>query len=378
MKQPAVALDVTPLQNAHRFRGIGRYVSGLAERLLEQTEIPLELWGWKRAFPLEVNPPHRTRLLTRFPRPEYRGAWAFAQLEMHLRARTSASRVVHITGPEGATALKGRGLVITVYDLIPQLGGSGRAQILRRIGDRRYESTLRDADILLAISEGTRSDVLDRLALAPDRVRLARPGVAIRAPITKSSGRAAPYFLYLGSWEPHKNLEVLLEAFRQVPDLPELLVIAGRWMPSQQQAFRQMVTADPRLSGRVEHVGYVSDEDLDQLLNGATAVVMPSLHEGYGLPVAEAMAAGTVVVHSAIAVLEETSREAALTFPASSAVDLAGLLRRVSGDDQLRLRYRKLGLERARQINWDGAVAATLEAYRSLLARVPNSLADED
>src|SRR6202521_4893497 len=87
MQQEAfVAFDVTPLQNAHRYRGIGTYVRGLASRLVAQTEIPIEFWGWTGDGQLEVPPPHRAVWLPKRPTPQYRGAWIFAQLALRQRA----------------------------------------------------------------------------------------------------------------------------------------------------------------------------------------------------------------------------------------------------------------------------------------------------
>jgi glycosyltransferase involved in cell wall biosynthesis len=95
----------------------------------------------------------------------------------------------------------------------------------------------------------------------------------------------------------------------------------------------------------------------------ATAVVMPSLMEGYGLPVGEALAAGAVVAHSRIPVLEEVSAGAAVEFDPGSAVELAGVLRALSADGGLRARLRRRGSARAKALSWDATVAATLATY---------------
>jgi alpha-1,3-rhamnosyl/mannosyltransferase len=99
----------------------------------------------------------------------------------------------------------------------------------------------------------------------------------------------------------------------------------------------------------------------------ATALVVPSRLEGFGLPVGEGLAAGAAVVHSRIPVLEETSAGAALTFDPNSAEELAGSLRRASGDQLLNRDLRARGLRRAKNLTWDAAVERTLAAYRTVL-----------
>jgi glycosyltransferase involved in cell wall biosynthesis len=118
---------------------------------------------------------------------------------------------------------------------------------------------------------------------------------------------------------------------------------------------------------RVRFVGFVDPGELADLMRDATAVVVPSLHEGFGLPVAEAMAAGGVVVHSGLPVLEETSAGAALTFNPNSASELAACLRRVARDPKLAADLRERGLARAKQLTWDDALRVTLAAYEAIL-----------
>src|SRR5947209_5232999 len=122
--RPAVAFDVTPLQNAHRVRGIGRYVDGLARALLAQQETPIEFWGWYDDRPFEVAPPHRGLWLRRFGLPRTRWGWTLAPIGMRLRARLSAVRAVHLTDPRAFVPLRVPTLT-TVYDLIPLLDPPG-------------------------------------------------------------------------------------------------------------------------------------------------------------------------------------------------------------------------------------------------------------
>lgn len=365
---PAIAFDVTPLQNAHRYRGIGTYVRGLAVRLATQNEIAIEFWGWAGADRFEVSPPHRTLGLRRVPMPEYRGAWLFAQQAMKWRARGSAVRAVHVTDPDALTSLSGRKLLTTVYDLIPLKEGVGRRSVIARAGYKMYLRALRRADTLFAISNQTASDLVDMLHLPAERILVARPGIDLPESKIQVTNPARPYFLFLGGPNPNKNLAVLLEAMAVTTDLKEELRLAGHWLPKQVKQLNEQLRA-LGLQDRVRHIGFVPSDELAELMRAATALVIPSRFEGFGLPVGEGLAAGAVVVHSRIPVLDETSAGAALTFDVDSAEELAACIRRASANAQVRDDLRQRGLRRAQDLTWDAAAAVTLDAYRAALSR---------
>ena len=366
MAAPEIAFDLTPLQNAHQYRGIGTYVRGLARRLAEQDEVPIEFWAWSGQSPISPPAPHTTLLLPRIPMPKYRGAWLFAQLAMRRRARTSKVRAVHLTDPEALTPLAGRKLLATVYDLIPLKQGLGSSRVVARTGYQNYMKSLVKADMLFAISEQTAGDLIEMLRIPGSRIKLARPGVDLPPSGGRAVKRAMPYFLFLGGPNPNKNLPVLLDAMLQCADLEQELRIGGHWLPKQVASLeRQIESGD--LKGRARFLGFVPSEELGDLMRDATAVVIPSLMEGYGLPVAEGLAAGALVIHSRLPVLQEISAGAALTFDPNSALDLAAALRRAATDKTLAKELRKKGLERATKLTWDAAVKTTLATYRSIL-----------
>jgi glycosyltransferase involved in cell wall biosynthesis len=364
---PAIAFDVTPLQNAHHYRGIGTYVRGLAHRLAAQSEIPLEFWGWASQNQLEVPAPHRAVWLRKFPTPQYRGAWLFAQVAMRLRARQSGVAAVHITDPDALVRLPNRKLLATVYDLIPLKQPQPRRRVVAQTGYRSYLGALRHVDTIFAISQQTAGDLVDLLRLPGARIVVARPGVDLPPSTGRTAHPGRPYFLYLGGPNPNKNLTLILDALAMCPELDEELRIAGHWLPKQVQALNSQLAA-AGLLGRARHVGFVQSGELADLMRDAAALIVPSLHEGFGLPVAEGLAAGAVVIHSDLPVLRETSAGASFTFDPRSASDLAVCMRRAAGDAILSDSLRKQGLERAKALTWDSAVGATLAAYRATLA----------
>lgn len=365
LPSPTIAFDVTPLQNAHRHRGIGTYVLGLARRLSRQVEVPIEFWGWAGNDAFEAPPPHRTLHLRRFPAPEYRGAWLFAQMAMKRRSALSSVRAVHFTDPDAVTTLRHRHLLATVYDLIPLKEGVSPRRPIAWAGYGTYMHSLRRVQTIFAISRQTAADVVELLGVPAEKIVVAPPGIDLAAANDTSADEARPYFLFLGGPNPNKNLTVLLDAMEISADLPEELRIAGHWLPQQVSALE----SDLQVRGlreRARFVGFVPGAELSSLMRRATAVVVPSRLEGFGLPVGEGLAAGAVVVHSRIPVLEETSAGAALTFDPASAEELARNLRRASSDPHLNGDLRRRGIERAKDLTWDVAVERTLAVYRAL------------
>lgn len=258
-------------------------------------------------------------------------------------------------------------MLTTVYDLIPLKQGFSRRSVLNRLGYSAYIRALRRADTLFAISDQTARDLTGLLAISPQRVIVARPGIEVSALASDPPHRSRPFFLFVGGPNPNKNLAVLLDAMSIASDISEEVLVVGRWLPRQIAA----LAADLESRGlrdRVRQVGFVPDSALLGLMRAATALVVPSLEEGYGLPVGEGLAAGAVVIHSRIAILEEVSGGAALTFDPRAPTELASRLRQVAADGRLRDELRNRGLARAAVLTWDGALRATLSAYRTSIA----------
>jgi glycosyltransferase involved in cell wall biosynthesis len=331
-----------------------------------QTEVPIEFWGWAGDDAFEAPPPHRTLQLRRFPAPQYRGAWLFAQLAMKRRNSMSTVRAVHVTDPDALTTLRGRHLLATVYDLIPLREGVNPRQPITWVGYRRYLHALRSVKTIFAISQQTGDDVVALLGMPPARIVVAPPGIDLATGHDQSSSEARPYFMFLGGPNPNKNLSVLLDAMSICTELQQELRIAGHWLPQQVAALEGDLNRRG-LRDRARFVGFIPSEELPSLMRRATALVVPSRLEGFGLPVGEGLAAGAAVVHSRIPVLEETSAGAALTFDPNSANELAASLRHVANDATFNRDLRARGLQRAKNLTWDAAVERTLAAYRAVL-----------
>ena len=283
--------------------------------------------------------------------------------------------------------------VLTLYDLIPLLmpeQSSGRGRLLARWAN---VLALRTTRVALAISEATRRDYLAHFRVPAERIVTAplaadpafrpQPDAAIAA-LRARLALPERYVLYLGSNKPHKNLVGLVEAWKiadqqidesasqQVPDHvsrftlhASRLVIAGAWDERYPEA-RQRV-AELELGDSVTFLGPVAGADLPALYAGAELFVFPSLYEGFGFPVLEAMACGTPVICSNVSSLPEVAGSAALQVDPRDTDALAAAMDRVLGDAALRHEMRRAGLAQAGRFSWTRTAQQTLAAYRRVL-----------
>jgi glycosyltransferase involved in cell wall biosynthesis len=255
-------------------------------------------------------------------------------------------------------------LVVTVHDAVPWT----HPETLTARGVRWHRSAVeraaRTADLVVVPTHAVADELRGQVELG-DRVRVIGEGVSgdLRMP-ADADARAAHlrlperYLLTVATLEPRKGLSVLLEALASsaAPEVPLLVAGQAGWgdvdLPSEA---RRLGIAD-----RVRIVGRVPDADLAVLMSRATALVVPSRAEGFGLPVLEAMSLGTAVVTSPVPALKEVAGGASLVAPDE---ELATALRSVVEDDALRARLEGAGRDRAAMFSWDAVADALWAAY---------------
>ncbi len=366
-----------------RKTGVGHYASQLV-RHLPAADPGAEFVAWylhakgllkpRRFFP-GVEGLHEKA--SRFP----------ARLFEPIASRLGVPRLEWLTGEFDALlatnflppATRSRGVVMVVHDLAFRLFPETAPQVDAR-WLRRFHGWLRECAAIIVPSEAAKGDLVGLEHVAPERVHVVRHGVdaeSFRSASPEAIAEArrrfglgeAPYVLFVGGIEPRKNLEALVGAFASLEAAKGTgLVIAGgpvRWIPAFAERLRAKVGALPSgVRERVVLTGYVSDADRVALLGGATALAYPSLYEGFGFPVLEAMAARVPVLTSNVSSLPEVAGEAALLVDPHDEAAIADGLRTLLSDADLRDQLRAAGLARAATFTWEAAARATAEVLR--------------
>lgn len=312
------------------------------------------------------------------------GRLAWTQMRLPRLAFHCGASLIFTPAPEGYLGPQGVPQVVMVHDLRPLTHPEASLQtlyfrawvpqLLRSCRHVLTNSAFTAAEILRAtgIPERRLSVVplgYDRQAFrvassgAVPKNASAEPGAVERGGLAPPG---APYLLHVGQAYPHKNLERLIRAFEALgqPDLR--LVLAGKPHRSQTPRLRRLV-AERGLTDRVLFLPYVPFAQLPDLYRGALAFVYPSLWEGFGLPVLEAMACGTPVLTSPGSGLEEAAGAAALLADPLSLPALTSALASLVGDGGLRARLRATGLERAAGFSWERTGAETRAVIQGLI-----------
>lgn len=256
--------------------------------------------------------------------------------------------------------------VVTVHDLgyiyYPQA---------HRASDRLYLdlSTRFNASVasqIIADSEATKNDLVQKYRVPEERITVVYPGCNLEPVVDEAQWARVKeryhlpdsYILHLGTLHPRKNILRLLEAFGSLSsDFPDLhLVLAGKkgWL------YEEIFHKAEGLGGKVHFPGYIASEDLPLLLRGARLFILPSLYEGFGFPILEAMAAGTPVVCSNTSALPEVAGDAALLFDPHDVEAMRETMRKVLEDEALRAELVERGLERAKSFSWERCARETL------------------
>lgn len=224
------------------------------------------------------------------------------------------------------------------------------------------------ADTVIAISQATATDLQQFTHMPSARIRVIAHGVSpVFSPQAAMPQRWSRYMLYVGTLQPRKNLARVIAAFAQAQCHPDTqLLIAGRtgWLSEPLQA----LAVQHGVGERVHFLGFVPDAQLPGLLASARAFVFPSLYEGFGMPVLEAMASGVPVITSTTSALPEVAGDAALLVDPSDIEAIARAISHVDGDDTLHADLVARGIRHAHAFTWQACATHTLA---TLLAATP-------
>jgi glycosyltransferase involved in cell wall biosynthesis len=269
--------------------------------------------------------------------------------------------------------------VLTVHDVIYERFPEffTRADLYRnKIG---VPWSCRRADHIITVSESSKRDLVELYGLNPERITVTYLGPAPGyGPIEEVEAKErlreryqieGDFILYVGAIQPRKNIPRLLSAFARLKlkhDLPHKLVIVGpkAWLPGE--AFRCL--EEHRRRDEITVTGYVPQEDLPYFYNAASVFVYPSICEGFGLPVIEAMACGTPTITSRGSSLEEIAGDAAVLVDPYDDLSIAGAIDKVLSDSDLRRKLRGSGLARSKEFSFCKMAEQTQAIYRQLIS----------
>jgi glycosyltransferase involved in cell wall biosynthesis len=359
-----IAVDARMVRDS----GIGTYIRGLVPRLvaarpdwqftLMGRREQLEPLGWSSLLNVEL-------IDARSP------IYSIGQqLELPRKAR----RADLFWSPHYDVPLFAPGrCVVTIHDMfhLADRSSHGLRGVARRAYSRlMYEAVLRRADAVMCDSSFTLSE-MERLVGRPrGLVRVIPVGVDREWGLADvdSPLRGRPYLLFVGNVKPHKNLTVLLTAFeRLMAEIPHDLVIVGR-REGMRTVDRAIANRVARLGARVELTGEVDQAVLRSYMRHATALVFPSLYEGFGLPPLEAMMAGCPCIVSTAAAIPEVCGDAALYFDPTDAEELADRIRELTSRTSLAEALRAKGRARAAEFDWQRSVDETAELFDRVLS----------
>jgi len=268
--------------------------------------------------------------------------------------------------------------VVTIHDMVIKAYPETVRFRTKQFLYTGMKKSMRRADVIITDSEFSKSEIIKYYPKYKDKIKVIYCGVNLEKfhpindaerinTVKKNLDITGEYFLYLGTIEPRKNLELLIEAYKLLLDkdsnVPSLVMAGGKgWLNSR---IYQKVT-ELGLENKVKFTKYIPDEDMCPLVNGATAFVFPSIYEGFGMPPLEAMACGVPVVSSGEASLPEVVGDCAVIVDAYSSQSICDGMYKIYSDEKLRSDLKKRGTERAAQFTWEKSAQALHDIYKAV------------
>lgn len=380
-QKPRLSIGIDVSRTVGERTGVGSYALNLVKGLarIDQTNVYSLLPG----FGSFVHPEYATLGVYLPPHPNFRlfsGRLPAFRNGIGLWERDAACHgidVVHSTAYAAPTVGQAK-LIVTVHDLTFLTHPEHHTQENIDFCTRQTTLARERADLFVADSENTKRDLVKLLDIPEEKVHVIylavdetfRPitSASVRAEILKRYALPDRYLLFVGSIEPRKNLAMLLKVYAALlhsntPGLPALAIAgASGWLNS---SIHNMVK-ELKLERSVTFLGYVPDVELPALYSGATVFLYPSLYEGFGLPVLEAMSCGCPIIASNCSSIPEVVGDSGLLVNPHDPQDLKVALEQVLSDERLRRRLSAQALERASHFSLEKMASETLQVYREV------------
>ncbi len=367
-----IGLEISPL--AINASGIPNYIFRLLHGFASiDTENQYFLYT-NRPVPFDLGlPGNFSTIILKKPLPRFQ---LWFQIELPLRLRKDGIDVFHGLFSRLPFVLPVPG-VITVHDL----SGYKMPRFHKRkthFTNLMYPFFVKKASRIIAVSEFTAKELGSCLPEASGKTSVIHEAAPLEYSevtdeselnrISQKYSLPRRFFLFLGTLEPRKNLPGLLEAFlREADSIPHSLVISGAIGWKTEEFFNNLKVSASK--DKVKLTGFVDKEDIPALLSLAEVFIYPSLYEGFGLPILEAMACGTPVITSDAASMPEIAGDAALLVDPRSTESISNAISTLANDEEKRVLMRAKGLQRASEFSWEVTAERTLEVYRQAILK---------
>ncbi len=378
-----IGIDYRPvLRPNSRRRGIGKFTAAQIEHILHQGEHDFVLYTIRGERVPTLSGKVTWRELPQIRRPS-RLNWVLDYCRLHDWIDSDALDLYHATEVTAVPKRFPGPLVVTVHDLIPLIYWEqmkSRIPVDYRIGLKRAYRRAGTADRILTISESARRDISSHLGIEEGKIDVVYPGcnpsfrplepAAAREEVRSRHGIGGRFLFYVGGSDFRKNLEFLIDAFAQVRErgYEGSLVLAGETFRSKIPEILQLQGQIGRLGLEKEVVlpGYVEDDDLPAFYSASDLFVFPSLYEGFGLPVLEALACGAPVLASDRSSIPEVGGDVIEYFDPERLADLVAAVFRLLENPARVVQMREAGPERAAEFSWTAHARAMTSIYESL------------
>ena len=364
MNKNLIGIDVQ--STLGRKTGLGIYTENLMRSLANESKNGFEFRFYKKSAQSDLNTFNR---------------WLWENAELPQQARKDKVKILHVPA-FAPPVFKTFKLVVTVHDLIGMLFPNQLGWPSRFYWGRWLPFAVKRADRVIADSENTKRDIVNRLGVDEKKIRVIYPSghetfnsqfdPRALAGLKTQLGIQEKYFLFVGTLEPRKNLGRTLEAFAKFLKEKKMgiryqMVVVGSKAFAHGKFFEGLHLPIDLKENDVIWADYVDHETLNLLYCGAEAFLFPSLYEGFGIPLLEAMACGAPVLTSNCSSTPEVSGEAALLVDPYDADQMAKAFMDLASNPRLRLDLITRGFQRIKNFSWRKTAQETFEVYESLL-----------
>lgn len=379
-----IGIDYRPAQKKNsRRRGIGKYTHQLVHALLETNPGHDILLYSLKGSTVDLTGKFQARGIFYLHRPG-RLNWVVDWLLLPYHLNGDGLDLFHYTDALSLPPRKRCRAVVTVYDLIPLVFKEETRRSVPRdflwVLERAYDK-LQQADSIVTISSFSAHDIVNRLGIDRELVHVIYPGSnpilgavepsQARRLVAERYGLRHPFLFYVGGTDFRKNLTRLIDFFARICEqgFAGDLVLAGETfqfsIPEVLRLQRQICQND--LEDRIKFPGYVPDEHLSWFYSGAICFIFPSLYEGFGLPLLEAMKCGAPALTSSASCLPEIGGDAALYFDPEDVASMVSTFFELYESPRLAAQMKSRGMARARRFTWENTAAQTYQLYARLI-----------